>query len=209
MIEVRKYIPQVYNQSRDFSVFMGVMQIALNELDLKSKILESLPPENLLPHDLSGFPNIKSDFRGMLKNKGSIECLLYAITVAGGLPISFDEENNYLNNIFYEDDKGNEIKINTEYLDRSIGNLNSLNELNPYYYSIVNSVKTKISIIDLKKILVYYTERGNNFLKLHINLKDLSKIDQGLISKLWYYLEPVNTLILLEQADTLKNLAIV
>ena len=117
MIEVRKYIPQIYNQSRDFSVFMGIMQIALNELDLKSRVLELIPSENVLPYDLVEFPSLKSDFRGMLKNKGSISCLLYAITAAGGLPVSFDEENQYLDRLFYLDGR-EEVKV--DYLDRCL-----------------------------------------------------------------------------------------
>ena len=193
MIEVRKYIPQVYNQSRDFSVFMGVMQIALNELDIKSRSLESLPSENFLPHKLNEFISIRSELRGMLKRKGSIMCLLYAITLAGGMPPSFDEEDEYLNNLYYVNGSGNEEKLNySGYLDRSIEYLEELNSMG------LSSYKERYPG-DIKKILSYYTEREGSILKLHINLKDLSKINQDLLNKLWYYLKPINTVIMLEQ----------
>ena len=169
MIEVRKYIPQVYNQSRDFSVFMGAIQILLNELDVKGKVLESLPVESLLPYNLSQFPEIKSKFRSMLKRKGSIMCILYAITLSGGFPPSFEEETQYLNSCGFSDE-------------------------------LVNRESSSFEEIGIdKESLVYYFEREGGILKLHINIKDLSKVNQGLLNELWYYLKPVNTIVLLEQ----------
>ena len=59
MIEVRKLIPQVYNQSRDFSVFMGILQALINEADINSLRLSKLPSESLLPYELSTYDNLR------------------------------------------------------------------------------------------------------------------------------------------------------
>ena len=198
MIEVRKYIPQVYNQSRDFSVFMGVTQSIINGLDIKSKILENLPSETILPGNLSFYPQLRSKFRNLLKNKGSLSGILYSITLAGGKFISFEEEFNYLKGFRYEDEGYRGVSMalvesKDDYFNRGVnttGNL-EINEL-----TFTNSKKIN------KNSLVYYIERLNGGVKLHINIKDLSKINQDLLSELWYYIKPVNTVIMLEQYNS-------
>ena len=85
MIEIKKLIPQVYNQSRDFGVFTGLMQILMNEVDQRSRILLDLPDESILLRKVKAYPQVKEYFRKLLKNKGNIMSILYAISLSGGL----------------------------------------------------------------------------------------------------------------------------
>lgn len=98
MIEVRNLIPQVYNQSRDFSVFMGLIQDYINTLDVKSKVLESLPIEDILPYSLSSYKKARKYFREFLKNRGTVHSILYAVSLAGGKLITFEEEEESAKN---------------------------------------------------------------------------------------------------------------
>lgn len=171
MIEIRKLIPQVYNQSRDFSAFLGVMQIIANEIDQKSRILETLPDESLLPGNLSLYPKLRETFRILVKNKGSAQSLLYAITLAGGDVFSLGEEAENLG-----------IEAEDHYLGRTIKELE------------------KNGLSDRLNRLVYYEEFVEGKHIMYVNVKDPSKVNQDLLSNLFYYLKPINTLVFLEQA---------
>lgn len=175
MIEVGKLIPRVYTQSRDFMVFAGVMQILLNELDQKSRILEDMPKENILPKKLWEYESLKSSFRKLLKNRGSIQGLLYAVSLAGGRLISFDTEEQYL----VED-----LGLSEPFISRE---LNSEGKL-------ISEGKE----IDIHR-LTYYEDRRHGIYELHINIEDLSQLDQGLLTALFYYIKPVTTRVIFEK----------
>lgn len=177
MIEVRKYIPQVYNQSRDFSVFMGVLQIALNELDTKSFSLKSIPTCNLVFPRCQDISSIKSDFKNLLKNRGSIMAILYSISLAGGELITFEEESRQLSKNAQTTSEGviNNIIEDNELITRDRSKLEELR-------------------IDLNK-LVYYKDGQI----IYINIKDLSLVNKGLLDGLFHYVSPVNVAIVLNQ----------
>lgn len=177
MIEVRKYIPQVYNQSRDFSVFMGVLQIALNELDTKSFSLKSIPTCNLVFPRCQDILSIKSDFKNLLKNRGSIMAILYSISLAGGELITFEEESRQLskNAQTTSEEVINNIIEDNELITRDRSKLEELG-------------------IDLNK-LVYYKDGQI----IYINIKDLSLVNKGLLDGLFHYVSPVNVAIVLNQ----------
>lgn len=177
MIEVRKYIPQVYNQSRDFSVFMGVLQIALNELDTKSFSLKSIPTCNLVFPRCQDISSIKSDFKNLLKNRGSIMAILYSISLAGGELITFEEESRQLSKNAQTTSEGviNNIIEDNELITRDRSKLEELG-------------------IDLNK-LVYYKDGQI----IYINIKDLSLVNKGLLDGLFHYVSPVNVAIVLNQ----------
>lgn len=177
MIEVRKYIPQIYNISRDFSIFSGIMQIILNELDVKSNVLLDIPTDSILPNRLSQFSEIKDEFRNLLKTKGTIDCLLYSVILAGGQLPSYEEELENVKNYNLKNQASkiplfndNELLLR-EFPERTAG----------------------------YNFLVYYTKSIKGFTELHINIKDLSKINQDLLNELWYYIKPVNVVIVFEQ----------
>lgn len=178
MIEVNKLIPKVYTESRDFSVFTGVMQIILNELDLRSRVLLDLPAEDLLLGNLSTYPEIKDSFRTLIKNKGTNQCILYAITLSGGELFSFDEEAEYLEGCGVTD----------SYIDRVVDD---------------NGIIMGNSAI-MKDKMVYYEKRNNGVYTMYVNVKDLGNINRGLLEELFYYLKPVNGIVVLEQA-AIKN----
>lgn len=177
MIEVRKYLPQVYNQSRDFSVFMGVLQIALNELDTKSFSLKSIPTCNLVFPRCQDISSIKSDFKNLLKNRGSIMAILYSISLAGGELITFEEESRQLSKNAQTTSEGviNNIIEDNELITRDRSKLEELG-------------------IDLNK-LVYYKDGQI----IYINIKDLSLVNKGLLDGLFHYVSPVNVAIVLNQ----------
>lgn len=177
MIEVRKYIPQVYNQSRDFSVFMGVLQIALNELDTKSFSLKSIPTCNLVFPRCQDISSIKSDFKNLLKNRGSIMAILYSVSLAGGELITFEEESRQLSKNAQTTSEGviNNIIEDNELITRDRSKLEELG-------------------IDLNK-LVYYKDGQI----IYINIKDLSLVNKGLLDGLFHYVSPVNVAIVLNQ----------
>lgn len=175
MIEVNKLIPKVYTESRDFSVFTSVMQITLNELDLRSRVLLDLPAEDLLLGNLSTHPEIKDYFRTLIKNKGTNQCILYAITLSGGELFSFDEEAKYL-----EED----CDVTDSYIDRVIDE---------------NGMIMGNSSI-MKDKMVYYEKRNNGVYTMYVNVKDLGNINRGLLEELFYYLKPVNGIVVLEKA---------
>lgn len=168
MIEVRKLIPQVYNQSRDFSVFMGALQIMLNEIDHKSRILEGMPKENILLGKLRYSSNGSDSFRILLKNKGTINSILYALRISGGKLNSFDEEEEYLDE-FGSDEL--ESVYSNGYLERDIGGLNETN-------------------IDKTK-LVYYTEKKDGVKRFYINVFNPEDVDTEVFNNLKYYLSSV------------------
>ena len=176
MIEVNKLIPKVYTESRDFSVFTSVMQIILNELDLRSRVLLDLPAEDLLLDNLSTYPEIKDSFRTLIKNKGTNQCILYAITLSGGELFSFDEESAYLESCGVTD----------SYINRVIDE---------------NGMIMGNSSI-MKGKMVYYEKRNNGIYTMYVNVKDLGNIDRGLLEELFYYLKPVNGIVILEKAAT-------
>ena len=176
MIEVNKLIPKVYTESRDFSVFTSVMQITLNELDLRSRVLLDLPAEDLLLGNLSTHPEIKDYFRILIKNKGTNQCILYAITLSGGELFSFDEEAEYLESCGVTD----------SYIDR-VADENGI-------------IMGNSSI--MKDKMVYYEKRNNGVYTMYVNVKDLGNINRGLLEELFYYLKPVNGIVVLEQAAT-------
>ena len=175
MIEVRKLIPQYYNQSRDMSVFLGEIQILLNQLDQKSRVLLELPAEDILPGKLSTYSKLRSNFRLLLKNKGSIDCLLSALSLCGGDTWSFEEEKD---NIEWES-----TGLDPEYFSRNLEDISQLPA-------------------DSLGYLVYYQETTpEGVYKLYINVKDRSLVDYDLFNKLCYYLKPVNTIIEIKQAS--------
>lgn len=176
MIEVNKLIPKVYTESRDFSVFTSVMQIILNELDLRSRVLLDLPAEDLLLDNLSTYPEIKESFRTLIKNKGTNQCILYAVTLCGGELFSFDEESAYLESCGVTD----------SYINRVIDE---------------NGMIMGNSSI-MKGKMVYYEKRNNGIYTMYVNVKDLGNIDRGLLEELFYYLKPVNGVVVLEKAAT-------
>ena len=176
MIEVNKLIPKVYTESRDFSVFTSVMQIILNELDLRSRVLLDLPPEDLLLGNLSTHPEIKGSFRTLIKNKGTNQCILYAITLSGGELFSFDEESTYLESCGVTD----------SYIDRVVDE---------------NGMIMGNSSI-MKDKMVYYEKRNSGLYTMYVNVKDLGNVDRGLLEELFYYLKPVNGVVVLEKAAT-------
>jgi hypothetical protein len=176
MIEVRKLIPQVYNQSRDFSVFMGILQALINEADINSLKLSKLPSESLLPYDLSTYENLRGYFRFMLKEKGSIESILQAISMAGGKIICKLEEES-----------GN-LGLNAEDWD----------------YTTVDRYSVPVDSRD--GVVYYYRKLniGSSgphlpLVELNINLKDPGQVDQGLLDRLLYYIKPVNVVISLHK----------
>ena len=173
MIQVQDLIPSVYNQSRDFGVFTGLMQILLNELDIKSKKLIKLPDENFLPYTLSSYPKARDNFRSLLKNRGTISSILMALYICGGGIFSFEEEKSYLI-------KTLGINTDLEYFERDI------NEWPTMGYSN-----------NLKNHLVYYLSRKNTYTTLYINLqeKSLGDFNQDLFNLLKYYIKPVNLFI--------------
>lgn len=179
MIEVRKYIPQVYNQSRDFSVFMGVLQIALNELDTKSFSLKSIPTCNLVFPRCQSILSIKSDFKNLLKNRGSIMAILYSVSLAGGELITFEEESRRLS------EKAQTIS------EEIVNNLLEDDDL-----IIRDKSKLEELEIDLNK-LVYYRDGQI----IYINIKDLSLVNKGLLDGLFYYVKPANIAIVLNQLN--------
>ena len=148
------------------------MQIIFNEVDQKSRILESLPTEDYLLGNLATYPAIKNYFRTLLKNKGTDRCILYAISLAGGGIFSFDDEGEYLENA---------ITGYNGFIDRYKSNLESKG-------------------IDLSK-MVYYYELNNGIYKMHINLRDPDNLNQDLLENLFYYLKPINTIIILEPSN--------
>lgn len=175
MVEVQKLIPKVYNQSRDFSVFTGVMQIILNELEFKTKVLEKLPAEDLLIGELSTYPALRTSFRQLLKYKGTQGCLVHSAYLCGGTTLSFDTENEYLDIYF----SGN---IPT-YFDR--------NHLENY------------PGIDKGKLVYWgeYVQDISQIYLMHINVKDQSSVDFDLFSKLQYFIKPVDTIIYLDKGN--------
>lgn len=180
MVEVQKLIPSVYTQSRDFSIFTGIMQIILNELELKSGILNKLPDEDLLPGVLSGYPSLRPYFRKMLKYKGTPECLVYMVSLCGGDTLSFDTEADYLLSL-------------------------SIDVSNPYVYFNRNDL-SQYSGIDGGR-LVYWGEVNTTGVNsktyiMHINVKDQSTVDFGLLKKLEYYLKPVNVVIKVDKLSS-------
>ena len=173
MIQVKDLIPQVYNQSRDFGVFTGVMQILLNELDQKSRVLSSLPDEDLLPYRVASYPSVKKYFRTLIKHKGSIEAILYSLYLSGGGIFSFKAEREALL----------KIGINTDivYFER-----------NKDLWSSCYKGKT----IPVEK-LVYYLERKDTYTIIYINVKkeSLGNFNQDLFRELCYYIKPINALV--------------
>ena len=173
MIQVKDLIPQVYNQSRDFGVFTGVMQILLNELDQKSRVLSSLPDEDLLPYRVASYPSVKKYFRTLIKYKGSIEAILYSLYLSGGGIFSFKAEREALLKIGLDTD--------LVYFERD------KNKWEDYY--IHNS-------IPIEK-LVYYLERKDTYTIIYINVKkeSLGNFNQDLFRELCYYIKPINVLV--------------
>ena len=172
MIEIKKLIPQVYNQSRDFGVFTGLMQILMNEVDQRSRILLDLPDESILLRKVKAYPQVKEYFRKLLKNKGNIMSILYAISLSSGQPISFEEEEDYLS----ENDPNYKEWGDGYYLDR-----------------------TNIGENIDKSQLVYYEEFGEGQQhKLYINIKDSDQINQNLLKSLFFYILPVNTKVFIQ-----------
>jgi hypothetical protein len=179
MIEVRKLIPQVYNQSRDFSVFMGILQALINEADINSLRLSKLPSESLLPYELSTYDNLRGYFRFMLKEKGSIESILQAISMAGGKIICKLEEES----------------VNLELTS------------DDWDYTTVDRYSVPVGLRG--RVVYYYdrkltTGSGGPHLplvELNINLKDPSQVDQGLLDRLLYYIKPVNVVIRLHKGE--------
>lgn len=173
MIQVKELIPQVYNQSRDFGVFTGVMQILLNELDQKSRVLSSLPDEDLLPYRLASYPSVKKYFRTLLKYKGSIEAILYSLYLSGGGIFSFKAEREALKEI--------EIDPDLVYFER-----------NKDLWSSCYDGKT----IPVEK-LVYYLKREATYTIIYINVKkeSLGNFNQDLFRELCYYIKPINALV--------------
>ena len=179
MVEVQKLIPSVYNQSRDFSIFTGIMQIILNELELKSRVLDKLPNEDILPWVLADFSNLRPYFRKMLKYKGSPECLVYAVVLCGGNTLSFDTEANYL-----------------------LGLSTPVDVSDPYTYFDRNDL-SQYPGIDSSR-LVYWgevntTDSNSKTYIMHINVEDQSTVNFDLLKKLEYYLKPVNTIIKIDK----------
>lgn len=181
MVEVQKLIPQTYNQSRDFSIFTGVMQIILNELELKSKVLEKLPNEDILISRLSEYPQLRSYFRKMLKYKGTPECLVYMVYLCGGDTKSFAEEKEYLRSYF--------------------GSLSTPIDIDDPYFYFNRDDLSGYTNIDSNKLTYWgeITTSNSKIYKMHINVKDQSTVDFGLLKKLEYYLCPVNTIILVDK----------
>lgn len=173
MIQVKDLIPQIYNQSRDFGVFTGVMQILLNELDQKSRVLSSLPDEDLLPYRLASYSSVKKYFRTLLKYKGSIEAILYSLYLSGGGIFSFKAEREALLEI--------EIDPDLVYFERNKG-----------LWSSCYAGKT----IPVRK-LVYYLERKATYTIIYINVKkgSLGNFNQDLFRELCYYIKPINALV--------------
>lgn len=176
MIEVRKLIPQVYNQSRDFSVFLGVLQALINEADVSSMKLSKLPSESILPRDLYTYENLRGYFRFMIKEKGSIESILQAVSLAGGKTVcKLEDESSRLNN------------SNWDY--RSVDRYNIPEpDLRRVVYYLVKYQKN-------------VGGPGLATIELNINLKDPSQVDQGLLDKLLYYIKPVNIIIKLNKGE--------
>ena len=174
MIEVRKLIPQVYNQSRDFSVFLGVLQALINEADVSSMKLSKLPPESILPRDLYTYENLRGYFRFMVKEKGSIESILQAVSLAGGKTVcKLEDESSILGN--------------NEWDYRSVNRYNVPEpDLNRVVYYLVKHQQASDG-------------PGLDTIELNINLKDPSQVDQGLLDKLLYYIKPVNVIIKLHK----------
>lgn len=227
MVEVQKLIPQTYNQSRDFSIFTGVMQIILNELELKSKVLEKLPNEDILISQLSEYPQLRPYFRKMLKYKGTPECLVYMVDLCGGDTKSFAEEKEYLRSYFRS--LPTPIDIDDPYFYFNRDNLTAPCNLewvaNTYYSKSGNDyILTTEEPVDWKNNwTAYYGKDTNNdyfsmeinpnnltywgeittgnskIYKMHINVKDQSTVGFGLLKKLEYYLCPVNTIILVDK----------
>lgn len=177
MIEIKKLIPQVYNQSRDFGVFTGLMQILINELDQKSRILSELPVESILIGKLRQYPEARESFRILLKNKGNIRAILYAISLSGGLLNSFSEEDDYLSGEGYEN------YLEDGYLDRTLDLDGNISE-DP--------------TIDKSKLVYYESFNDNGLHLLYVNIKDPDKINQDLLKILFYYLKPINTQVILK-----------
>ena len=160
MIEVSKLIPKVYNQSRDFSVFTGVLQIMLNELDIKSLKLLELPNESILPPELATYSHLRGYFRFLIKNKGTIESILQSVYLSGGeLICRLDEEKDNLGN------------PNWDYMvsDRGIIN-NDLKKYAVYYREgpelIINLKDPGKINQDLFKKLLYYIKPVDLIIKL-------------------------------------------
>lgn len=173
MIEVRKLIPQVYNQSRDFSVFTGLLQILLNESDVKGLELSKLPSESILPPGISTYSSLRGYFRFMLKMKGSIESILQALYLSGGKIIcKLEDEGSNCNDLEWDYTSVDRYNIPTNYLK------------NVVYYC--KKIKTN-NHLDLTEI--------------HINIKDQGQVNQGLFEELMYYIKPVNVIIKLDKGE--------
>lgn len=177
MIQVKDLIPQIYNQSRDFGVFTGVMQILLNELDQKSRVLSSLPDEDLLPYRLASYPSVKRYFRTLLKYKGSIEAILYSLYLSGGGIFSFKAEREAL----LDPKIGIGVDPDLVYFER-----------NKDLWGSCYVGKT----IPVGK-LVYYLERKATYTIIYINVKkgSLGNFNQDLFRELCYYIKPINALV--------------
>lgn len=192
MIEVNKLIPRVYSQSRDFGVFMGLMQVVLNEIDQKSRILEKLPIESILPRGLSSYEQLREYFRLMLKNKGTIYSILLAVTLSGGGIFKLDEESEELSNL-----TGFE---NIDYIERLVEEDPDDESKKKYLYVYSGNSYKKIDV-DGNSAILFYDDHTDGICKLVINLKDPSNFNRDLFDKLCYYLKPVNTVIILKIAN--------
>ena len=98
------------------------------------------------------------------------------ITLSGGELFSFDEESAYLESCGVTD----------SYIDRVVDE---------------NGMIMGNSSI-MKDKMVYYEKRNSGIYTMYVNVKDLGNVDRGLLEELFYYLKPVNGIVVLEKAAT-------